>query len=140
MWQHGLGARARYDVCMARKKEQVGIRLKRPLQRPFITEWRNHRDNLSQEALAARVEELLGTSFSASTLSRIENAKNPYSQRQLEAIAAALRCDPADLIMRNPLNEDALWSLVDSLRKATPEQREQVRAVADALLKTGTQG
>lgn len=122
---------------MARKKEPAGIRLKRPLQRPFIAEWRGYRD-LSQEALAARVEDLLGTSFSASTLSRIENAKNPYSQRQLEAIAAALRCEPADLIMRNPLSEDALWSIVESLRKATPAQREQVRAVADALLKTGT--
>jgi len=107
---------------MARKKAQPGSLLKRPLQRPFIAEWRKHRNDISQEVLAARVEELLGTSFTASTLSRIENAKSPYSQRQLEAVAEALRCTPADLIMRNPLDTEAPWSLWNGLE---PAQRRQ---------------
>lgn len=106
---------------MARKKAPPGALLKRPLQRPFITEWRAHR-SLSQEALADRVEDLLGTSFTASTLSRIENAKRPYSQRQLEAIAEALRCSPADLIMRDPRQADAPWSIWDNLKPAEREK------------------
>lgn len=104
---------------MARKKAPPGALLKRPLQRPYISEWRALR-NLSQEALAARVEDLLGTSFSPTTLSRIENAKSPYSQRQLEAIAEALRCTAADLIMRDPSKTDAPWSIWERL---APQQR-----------------
>ncbi|PZQ82679.1 MAG: hypothetical protein DI549_10900 [Ancylobacter novellus] len=106
---------------MARKKAPPGALLKRPLKRPYIAEWRAAR-NLSQETLAGRVEELLGTSFTATTLSRIENAKSPYSQRQLEALAEALRCAPADLIMRDPTKTDAPWSIWEKLE---PAQRDQ---------------
>lgn len=106
---------------MARKKAPPGALLKRPLKRPFIAEWRAYR-GLSQESLADRVEELIGLSFTASTLSRIENAKRPYSQRQLEALAEALRCSPADLIMRDPTKEAALWSIWDALPQTKREQ------------------
>lgn len=123
---------------MPRKKAPPGALLKQQLQRPFIAEWREFRNNLSQEALVARVEDLLGTSFSTATLSRIENARKPYSQRQLEAIAVALGCTPADLLIRNPLVPDALWTVHDNLQKATPAQKESAARIVDALLKTGT--
>jgi transcriptional regulator with XRE-family HTH domain len=106
------------------------------LIRTFIREWRQHR-HLSQDKLVARVRERVET-FSKSSLSRIEAGKQPYSQPILEAIAWALACEPADLIMRNPLLEDALWSITDHLRKATPDQRRAALRVVDALLKTGT--
>ena len=115
---------------MARKKAPPGALLKRPLKRPFIAEWRAAR-NLSQESLSGRVEELLGTSFTATTLSRIENAKSPYSQRQLEAIAEALRCSPADLIMRDPSKTDAPWSIWDKL---DPAQRNQALSYLQFLV------
>ena len=76
---------------------------------------------LTQERLAERIAELLGTSFTAATLSRIENSKSPYSQRQLDVLAIALQCAPGDLLMRNPLDPAAPWSLWDQLK---PSQRK----------------
>lgn len=130
---------------MARKKAPPGALLKRPLTPPFIAEWRKFRSGMTQEALAARVEDLLGMSFTTSTLSRIEKGVSPYNQRQLEAIASALGCQPADLLNRNPLVEDAPWSLVDHLQKASPERQRAILRVVSAMLDeedkgTGTDG
>ena len=102
---------------MARKKAPVGSLLKRGLAKTYISEWREHRA-LTQERLAERVGELLGTSITSATISRIENSKSPYSQRQLEAIAESLGCEPADLLMRNPL-QDSAWSLLEALKPET---------------------
>lgn len=104
-----------------------------PLRRTFIREWRNHR-KLSQDRLVERVRDRL-EGFSKSTLSRLENAKQPYTQPILEALAWALACEETDLINRNPLDTDALWSILDNLKKASPEERAQVSRVAEALLK-----
>lgn len=129
---------------MARKKAPPGALLKRPLRPPFIAEWREYRSRMSQEALASRVEDLLGMSFTTSTLSRIEQGKSPYNQRQLEAIADALGCQPADLLIRNPLVPDAPRTLADHLRKATPEKQQEVLRVVNVMLEsdkgTGTDG
>ncbi len=86
---------------MARKKAPAGALASRTLQRTFIMEWRAHR-GLNQDVLASRVEEILGVSFTTSTLSRIENGKGPYSQPQLEALAEALGCSTGDLLERHP--------------------------------------
>ena len=124
---HGCG----YVSCVPRKKIIVRTNLKRSLKRPFIAEWRKHR-RLSQEQLAARVEYLLDSSFSSSTLSRIENAKGPYNQRQLEAMAVALECGPADLIMRNPLDPEAPWGIWDDLKPGQKRQvAEMIRIIRD---------
>lgn len=118
-----------YPYCMPRKKAPLGSLLKRPLSPNFIGEWRDYR-GLKQEALAERASEYLGTSFTAATLSRIENRKSPYSQRQLDAFAEVLSCSPADLIVRNPLDEDAPWTIWDTL---TPQQRRQGLRLLNAL-------
>ena len=76
--------------------------------------------------------------ISQATLSRLERGLHPYDQDFLELAAEAYRCTPADLIVRNPLQPDSVWSITDNLRKATPAQREQISAVVEALLKTGT--
>jgi transcriptional regulator with XRE-family HTH domain len=96
--------------------------------RTFLREWRDYR-HLTQEQAAERI------GIEQPTLSRIERGISPYSQDFLERAAWAYMCEPADLLMRNPLNDDAIWSVADHLRQATPEQKEQVRAVIDALLK-----
>ena len=62
-----------------------------------------------------------------STISRIESGKQPYTQDTLEAIADALRCEPADLLMRNPLDADAIWSLWEGL--APPQKRQAVKII-----------
>lgn len=136
--QHGPALGDDYASCMPRRKVPPGALLKRDLRRPFIAEWRKYRGRMSQERLAARVEEFSGRSFSASALSRIENAKSPYQQWQLEAIAEALGCHPADLLIRDPLKPDAIWSIHDSLMRADPATQERIRGFADAVIGENT--
>lgn len=105
---------------------------KKPKQRRrhFIREWREYRD-LTQDQLADR----LGTS--KATISRIEGYKQPYTQDFLEACAEALMTQPASLLMRNPKDEDAMWSIWD---QAKPGERRQIEEVARVLIgrRTGT--
>ena len=74
----------------------------------YVREWRKHR-GLSQEALAERIEKTQGY------VSKLERFEQDYNQGLLEALAYALMCDPADLIMRNPLQEEAIWSVWDKV-------------------------
>lgn len=111
------------------KKPQFG--------KTFIRAWREHR-KLTLQAVAARVEEKLGRSMTHATLSRIETGRIAYTQPVLEAIAHALLCEPADLLMRNPQDRTAPWSILDTLKKADPATRLRIAAVVDALAKTGS--
>lgn len=101
---------------------------KKPRRRTFLREWREEA-GLTQEVAADRI------GLTQGQLSRIERGDTPYNQDFLEAAAAAYQCEPADLIMRDPSRVDAMWSIVDQLKVATPEQREDVRRVADALIR-----
>lgn len=102
------------------------------LARTFVREWRKHR-GLSQDALVARVREHLET-FSKSTLSRIENSKQAYTQPVLEALADALATDPASLLMRNPSDDEAIWSIWE---QASEGERNRISEVANALKRAG---
>lgn len=64
----------------------------RPLGRTFIAE-RREELGMTQEQLAEKID------LSRSMLSKIETGAQPYTQRTLEAIAEALKCRPADLLM-----------------------------------------
>ena len=97
-------------------------------RRYFFKEWRQFR-GLNQEQAAERLD------IDQSTLSRIERGTIRFGQEFLEAAAYAYLCEPADLLMRNPLAADALWSINENLRKATPDQREQIQAVVEALIR-----
>lgn len=108
-----------------------------PLRPTFIRQWRTYR-KLSLVQVAERVSELTGKSMTHATLSRIETGKIAYTQPVLEAIADALACTPADLLMRNPEDKSAPWSILDQLRKADPATVNRVVAVVTALTKTGT--
>jgi len=94
----------------------------------YIRAWREYR-RLSLEKVADRV----GTSHS--TLSRVERGLQPYNQLLLEAIADALRCEPVDLLIRDPSDPDGIWSIWDAL---SPPQRRQAIAVISAIKQTGT--
>lgn len=102
-----------------------------PLRRTFLRQWREYR-NLNQDQAADRI------GVDRSTLSRIENGKLPYNQAFLEAAAAAYLCEPADLLVRNPKDKSAPWTLMEALKQAEPAQRQQIIAVVETLLKTGT--
>lgn len=84
---------------------------KTPTHRHFIKQWRRYR-GLTQEQLADRLD------IDRTTISKIESGKQEYSQGFLEAAAYALRCEPADLIMRDPTQPSAIWSIWDAIPDA----------------------
>jgi transcriptional regulator with XRE-family HTH domain len=96
-------------------------RVKKPGERGrhFIRPWRLYR-GLTQQQVADRI----GTT--KANISRVETFKQPYTQDFLEAMAEALSTDPASLIMRNPTDPEAPWSLWE---QAKIGQRKQALRV-----------
>jgi transcriptional regulator with XRE-family HTH domain len=104
---------------------------KTPPAKHYIKEWRRYR-GLTQEQLASRLD------VDRTTVSKIEGAKQEYSQGFLEAAADALRCDPADLIMRDPTQPSAIWSIWDSIPEAErPKAIAILSTLADLTKKAG---
>ncbi len=103
----------------------------RTIRPTFIRAWRDF-VGLSQDQLVERVRERVDT-FSKSTLSRLENGKQPYTQYTLEAIAWALGREPEDLIMRPPDSE--VWSIVDSLKDMEPSEQAQIARIVATFRK-----
>src|SRR3990167_11187535 len=90
-------------------------------QKNFIRIWRGYR-HLSQDKLVDRVRERV-EGFSKASLSRIENGLQPYTQETLEALAWALGCKPADLLIREP--GCPIWSICDTLESLGPQEQAQ---------------
>lgn len=94
--------------------------------RHFIKAWREHR-GLSQEQLAERI----GVTHGA--VSQLERGLVNYTQPMLEALADALDCEPADLIMRDP--NASIWSVMDVLKTAPEPEQRRIVAIIDAYRK-----
>lgn len=88
------------------------------------------KNNLSQDRLVERMRERLET-FSKSSLSRIENGIQPYSQPILEAAAWALNCEPGDLLKPIPAPETELQRFVRRLNNK--DQDRALRLLKAAL-------
>lgn len=99
-------------------------------QAHFIKEWRNHR-GLTQLQLAERI------GVDRTLITHIEKGRRKYDQAFLEAAAEVLRCEPADLIVRDPSDPDGLWSIYDQLK---PAERHQLVEMAKVIRRTGTDG
>jgi len=97
-------------------------------RRTFFKQWREHK-GLSQARLAERLE------TSVASVSRIEAGLQPYTQDYLEALAVALGTDPASLIMRDPLDPEAIWSIWDNAKQG---ERKMILDIARTIVKTGT--
>lgn len=69
--------------------------------------------------------------MSHSQLSRIERGQQSYNQDLLESLAEIYGCDVVDLLISDP-KDGGMWTL---LRRATPEDRRRIVAIADAMLK-----
>jgi transcriptional regulator with XRE-family HTH domain len=106
----------------------VKPRFKPQPPRHFVRQWRNHR-GLTLEELAERV----GVTHGA--LSQLETGRTRYTQKMMEALADALNCTVADLLIRDPSDPEGIWSIWDN---AKPGERRQIVEVAKTLLKTGT--
>ena len=100
----------RQDTYMARKSS-----LKQTVGPNSIRGWREAK-GLTLQRLADRLEDL-AVGITAASLSRIERSIQPYNQHQLEGIALALNCEPADLVMRAPPTKDQveLFSIIRGL-------------------------
>lgn len=99
--------------------------VKKPVDpRHFLRAWRKHRDYTLEFAAEA-------VGITHATLSRIERGKVPYSQPLLEALAQLYRCEPADLIMRDPLSGGP-WSIWDQI---PPEQRSVLQNMMQGLVR-----
>lgn len=101
----------RHTLCMGKKT--------------FLREWRQHRGKT-----LVQVADFLHMSHSQ--LSRIERGKQSYNQELLESLATLYMCDVVDLLIRDPGEPTNIWSLWDH---ASPGQRQQITAVAEALTK-----
>lgn len=96
--------------------------------RPYFREWRE-KTGKTQEQVAERIE------TSKATVSRMEAGKSQYNAGYVQALADALDVEPEQLFF------DPARPSVDALLKnATPEQRRQVLAVVETMLRTGTGG
>lgn len=92
-------------------------------RRTFIREWRKFR-GLTLEQMAARLD------MTPSHLSMLERGQRSYTQETLEALADALNTDVASLLMRDPSDPEAPWSIWEILK---PVQRRQAIRLLRAL-------
>lgn len=114
-------------VGMSKRAESLVVTRFKGKRRPtYIRQWRKSK-NLTQEQLSSRA------GMSVGNLSQIETGNYEYTQGALEALADALGCEPADLLMRNPMDPEAPWSIWERLK---PGQRKTairlLRALADS--------
>lgn len=105
---------------------------KRQRQSHYLREWRKFRGYSAEAA-----SEMIG--MSRENLGRIERGEVPYNQDVLELLAEAYRCEVADLLVRNPLDPEGIWSLWN---EAQPAQRRQIVDVVKVLVRgrSGTDG
>jgi transcriptional regulator with XRE-family HTH domain len=68
-------------------------------------------------------------------VSRIETGRQPYTQDYLEALAGALQTDPASLLMRDPEDPEAIWSIWDNAKQG---EKKKILDMARSIVKTGT--
>jgi transcriptional regulator with XRE-family HTH domain len=102
-------------------------------QRWYLREWRKHR-GLTQDQLADRA------SLSKPYISQLERGEREYNQHLLEHLAEVLRCEPADLIMRDPTAPDPIWSLWETVQTLAPAEQMQAVELIKVLKRTGTDG
>ena len=92
----------------------------------FLREWREHREYTLEEAGEA-------VGISHAQLGRIERRLQKYNQELLEKLAELYQTDPASLIMRNPLEPDAMWSIWD---RAKEGERQKIEEYAEFIVKS----
>jgi len=115
------------------KDVKVTPRFKEKKPKYYFREWRKFR-GWTQEELAERV------GLTASSISQLETGKQGFTDDTLRSLALELGCSPGDLLMRNPLDQDSVWLLVEHLKKAPERQRQTAIRVVRELLRTGTDG
>lgn len=70
------------------------------------------------------------------SLSRIERGLQPYSQPILEALADLYGTDVPNLLMRDPSDPNAMWSIWDQAKEG---ERQKIEEYAQFVRKSGSQ-
>lgn len=96
-----------------------------PRRKTYFREWRKYR-GLTLEQAAPRA------GMSVGNLSAMERGAQGYTQSGLEALADAYNAEPGWLLNVDPTQDSAIWSIWE---RALPAEREQIVAVARALVK-----
>jgi len=101
------------------------------MARSYLKEWRKHR-RLTQDQVVECLTALDDPTLPQTTasLSRIENGKQPYGQRIIEALADIYKCEPHEVIGRDPA---AASDVIDMLFTLTESQRHQIKVIVEAL-------
>lgn len=111
----------------------AGCRIFLPMAetRHYLRAWREFR-HLTQQQVVDRLDGLDDERIprTAATLSRIENGKNPYTERLLLALAEIYAAEPWELIGRDPSKSG---EIVDLLARLTPEGQANARAMIEGL-------
>lgn len=102
-------------------------------RRIYLREWRKNK-GMTQAQVVASLQSFDDQQLpqTEASLSRIENGKQPYSQRVLEALADIYGREPWELIGRHPEKEG---EIIDMVARMDDNQRRQARAVIEALAK-----
>lgn len=112
-------------------QEQVTPRFKPARQRIYLKEWRKYR-HLTQEQLAE------AAGMVVSNVAQLEQGRQGYSDKGLEALANALNCTPGQILMVDPTKDEAIWSIWET---ATQGDRKKILETAKIITgKTGTGG
>lgn len=110
--------------------------VKRPTRqrrRTYFRQWREFSTDFSQAEAARKIGR------DHSSLQRLEAGLIPYNQDWLEELALVYRCEPHDLISRDPWGSKAIRSdVIRAYESAPADIQKQVMAAARALLKTKT--
>ncbi len=91
----------------------------------FARQWRKHR-HLTLEKAAERLHMAVGY------LSDLEKGNRRWNQDHVEALAEAYNCEPADLLMRDPSDTRAIWTIWDQIE---PTERETAARVLEGFVK-----
>ena len=108
-------------------------------KKTYLKEWRKH-SHLTQDQVIDRLtihdDELLPRT--AASLSRIENGKQIYTQRILEALADIYQVDePGWLLDRNPKMDGRV---IDLMSRLSDKQRDHAMEILETVFKNGTEG
>ena len=100
-------------------------------RRTYLKEWRKHK-HLTQKQVVDRLalHEDPNLPSTEASLSRLENGKQVYGQRVLEALADIYGCEPDELLGRDPTKEG---KVIDMVRRLDEKRQAQIAAFIRAL-------
>lgn len=98
----------------------------------YIRQWRKY-CGFTLEKLAAEI----GVTHGA--ISQLERGQIKYTQLMLEAVAGAFRCEPAYLLMFDPIRDDADMRILKIWRSASEKDKQRLLRLWAAMQEEATE-